>query len=152
MFSKVTSKPGFLISCHFFSAGSWAFSLEGRYMGDLSTWKLCLTLSPQEQPRDKQKSIHFIHRGVGHTDNEPAQHLDSEKTLTIICFVCSWRDSNLGPLDLESDALPIEPPRHPMGKSDGCSCGLSAKQIVHVLRSSMRLRPGVPLRSTRNGT
>ena len=32
------------------------------------------------------------------------------------CFVCSWRrrGSNLGSLDLESDALPTEPPRHPM--------------------------------------
>ena len=28
-------------------------------------------------------------------------------------WVCSWRDSNLGLLDLESDALPIEPSRHP---------------------------------------
>ena len=26
-------------------------------------------------------------------------------------FLCSWRDSNLRPLDLESHALPIEPPR-----------------------------------------
>ena len=29
------------------------------------------------------------------------------------CVLCSWLDSNLRPLDLESDALPIEPPRHP---------------------------------------
>ena len=30
-------------------------------------------------------------------------------------FLCSWhrRGSNLGSLDLESDALPTEPPRHP---------------------------------------
>ena len=27
--------------------------------------------------------------------------------------MCSWRDWNLGTLDLEPDALPIEPPRHP---------------------------------------
>ena len=26
-------------------------------------------------------------------------------------FLCSWRDSNYHPLDVESDALPIEPPR-----------------------------------------
>ena len=28
-------------------------------------------------------------------------------------FLCSWRHSNLRPLDLESDALPVEPHRHP---------------------------------------
>ena len=28
--------------------------------------------------------------------------------------MCSWRDSNLSTLDLESDALPIEPPHHPI--------------------------------------
>ena len=47
--------------------------------------------------------------GVGHTDNEAAQHFDPEKH---IFFLCSGRDSNLwswNPLDLEADALPIEP-------------------------------------------
>ena len=29
-------------------------------------------------------------------------------------LLCSWRGSNLWPLDLESDALRIEPPRHPL--------------------------------------
>ena len=41
-----------------------------------------------------------------------SQHniFDSEKLNIFV--LCSWRDSNLGPLDLESDALAIEPPRH----------------------------------------
>ena len=55
-----------------------------------------------------------------HTHNESAQHFDSEKTLTN-CFLCSGRDSNLwswNPLDLEADALPIEPPRSPIIKSN----------------------------------
>ena len=42
-----------------------------------------------------------------------SQHniFDSKKTYNFVLF--SGRDSNLSPLDLESDALPIEPPRHP---------------------------------------
>ena len=51
-----------------------------------------------------------IHTGVGHTDSEFAQHFWLAKSH--IFFLSSWRDSNLRPLDLESDALPIEPPRH----------------------------------------
>ena len=50
-------------------------------------------------------------RGDGHTDSESAQHFWVGKTHTFC--LCSWRDSNLGPLDIESDALPIEAPRHP---------------------------------------
>ena len=34
-----------------------------------------------------------IHTGVGHTDNESAQHFWLGKTLTF--FLCSWRGSNL---------------------------------------------------------
>ena len=51
----------------------------------------------------------YIHTGIGHTDSESAQHYDSEKLSHFV--LCSRRDSNLGPLDLESDSLPIEPPR-----------------------------------------
>ena len=54
-----------------------------------------------------------IHTGVRHTDNESAQQFDSEK-LSQCVFLCSGRDSNLwpwNPLDLEADALPIEPPQ-----------------------------------------
>ena len=36
------------------------------------------------------------------------------------CFLYSWRDSNLGHLDLECDALPIEPPRHPCESLPPC--------------------------------
>ena len=35
-------------------------------------------------------------------------------------FFCSWHGSNLGSLDLESDAVPIEPPHHP------CTCCCTA--------------------------
>ena len=56
-----------------------------------------------------------IHTGVGHTDSESAQHFWLGKTHKF--FLCSWLDSNLGPLNLESDALPTEPPRHPENQS-----------------------------------
>ena len=51
-----------------------------------------------------------IHPGGGHIDCESAQHFWLRRTHKL--FLCSWRDSNLHPSDLESDALPIEPPRH----------------------------------------
>ena len=51
-----------------------------------------------------------IHTRVGHTDN-PAQHFLLRKAHKF--FLCSWRDWNLGSLNLESDALPIEPTRRP---------------------------------------
>ena len=51
-----------------------------------------------------------IHTGVGHTDSESAQHFWLGKTDNF--FLCSWRDSNLRSLDLESNTLPTEPPRH----------------------------------------
>ena len=50
----------------------------------------------------------YTHGGGGHTDNESA-HFWLGKTLTNL-FLCSWQGLNLGSLDLESDALPIEPP------------------------------------------
>ena len=40
--------------------------------------------------------------------------------------VCSWRGLNLGSLDLESDALPIEPPRHPIF----CNCTVSLWMLL----------------------
>ena len=48
-----------------------------------------------------------IHAGVGHTDSESAQHFFTLKN--------SWRGRGLNPgsLDLELNALPTEPPRHP---------------------------------------
>ena len=48
-----------------------------------------------------------MHTWVGHTDSESA-HFWLGKTHNF--FLCSWRGSNLSPLDLEFDALPIEPP------------------------------------------
>ena len=59
-----------------------------------------------------------IHMGVGHTDSESAQHFWLGKTHK--CFFGSWcrRDSNLRSLDLESDALSTEQPRH----HTGCGC------------------------------
>ena len=49
-----------------------------------------------------------IHIGVWHTDSEWAQHFWRGKTHKFC--VCFWWASNLGYLDLESDALPVEPP------------------------------------------
>ena len=40
-------------------------------------------------------------------------------------FLCSWRDSNLSPMAPESDALPIEPHRHP-------SCLLDIRSVFQV--------------------
>ena len=53
------------------------------------------------------------HTGVGRTDNESAQHFDSEKLTNFSCAPDGVRTS--GPLDLESrvDVLPVEPARHP---------------------------------------
>ena len=56
-----------------------------------------------------------IHTGAVHTDNESAQHFDSEKNSHKFCL-CSGRDSILwswNPLDIEADAIQIEPPRIP---------------------------------------
>ena len=50
-------------------------------------------------------------RGLGTLTASQLNMFDLEK-LTIF-FLCSGWDSNLGPLDLQSDALPIEPPCHP---------------------------------------
>ena len=50
------------------------------------------------------------------------------------CVFCSWWGSNLGSLDLESNALPIEPPHHPTEKrtalwqSHTCCLFCSCKQ------------------------
>ena len=50
---------------------------------------------------------------MGNTDNESAQHLDSGgKKLSPFFLVLRTVGSNLWSLDLESDALPIEP--HPV--------------------------------------
>ena len=65
------------------------------FMGDLSTWKMCLARSLQEQPSDS--------RG------------------TAIRF--PWN----------SHPIPVEQP----SDSRGCSCGLSAKQLFHVLKMMM---------------
>ena len=54
----------------------------------------------------------YTHGGLGTPTASQHNILDSEKTFTNV-FLCSWRGSNLGSLDLESDALPTEPPRHP---------------------------------------
>ena len=48
-----------------------------------------------------------IHTGVGHTNSESAQHFWLGKARNF--FLCSWRDSNLSPMDLKSNSLPIEP-------------------------------------------
>ena len=56
------------------------------------------------------------HTGVGQSNNESAQHLDSEKNSYE--YVLSWWGSNLGSLDLECvDALPIEPPLTPVTRA-----------------------------------
>ena len=51
-----------------------------------------------------------IHTGVRHTDSESAQQFWLGTTPKKL--LCSWQDSNHRLLDLESDALLIEPP-HP---------------------------------------
>ena len=53
----------------------------------------------------------LIHTGVVHTDNESAQHFDSENLLQIVLVL----RTGFEPLVFGSrvDALPTEPPRHP---------------------------------------
>ena len=52
-----------------------------------------------------------IHTGVGHTDSESAQPFWLKKPSKF--FLCSWRDSNPRPLDLQSNTLTTEATRHP---------------------------------------
>ena len=65
-----------------------------------------------------------IHTGVGHTDSESAQPFWLGKTKF---FLCSWRDLNPWPLDLQSNALTTEPTCHPI-----CFTTCSASSIVHL--------------------
>ena len=96
-----------------------------------------------------------IHTGVGHTDDESAQHFDSKKTSHKL-FLWSGRDSNLCPLDLEADALPIEPPcptfRVHYIRSDQTDCIISDQ--TNYLRSDqirlIRLDQIRPIRSDQN--
>ena len=60
--------------------------------------------------------IYKCTRGVGHTDSESAQRFLTRKSSHKFIFVCvpdERRGSNLRSFDLDSDALPTEPPRHP---------------------------------------
>ena len=53
----------------------------------------------------------YTHVGLGTPTMSQAQPFWLRKTHN--CFLCSWRGSNLGSLDLKSDTLPTEPPGHP---------------------------------------
>ena len=53
--------------------------------------------------------VHVYTWGLGTLTAIQHSIFDSEK-FTFFFFLCSWQDSNLGPLDLQSNALPIEPP------------------------------------------
>ena len=68
-------------------------------------------------------------RVVGHTDSESAQHFWLRKTN--IVFLCFWRDSNHHPLEVESDALPIEPPGPPLLHT-GCLKGSKSHFSGHA--------------------
>ena len=52
--------------------------------------------------------------GVGHTHRPRVSTTLFTRKNSHKVFLCSWRGSNLGSLDLESDALTIEPPLHPI--------------------------------------
>ena len=52
--------------------------------------------------------ILYAHGGLSTPTASQHNVFDSEK---LKIFLCSWRGSNIGSLDLESDALPIESPR-----------------------------------------
>ena len=52
----------------------------------------------------------YTHGDWAHRQRVSTTFFYSEKPHNF--FLCFWRGSNLGSLDLESDALPIEPPRH----------------------------------------
>ena len=59
----------------------------------------------------RDHSYDRIHTGVGHTNSESAQQFLTQKNPHKF-VLCSWCGSNLGSLDLESDALPTEPSCH----------------------------------------
>ena len=71
-------------------------------------------------------------RGVEHTDSESVLHFWLGTKPSHFVFLCSWRDSNLGQLDIESDAIPIEPPRHPWDDTKR-KIACSGDVRVHVL-------------------
>ena len=56
-----------------------------------------------------------VTRGVEHTDSESAQHFFFEKltNLSVLVTQAGFEPPNLRSLDIESDALPTEPPRPP---------------------------------------
>ena len=56
-----------------------------------------------------------IHTGYGQHRQRVSTTLSTRKNSHFFSLCC-WRDSNPRPLDLESDALPIEPPRHPISR------------------------------------
>ena len=67
-----------------------------------------------------------------------SQHILNGKTDNFC--VCSWRDSNLGPLDLGSDALPIEPPCHPYPVTHntiGFGHGRFACQLYNTIQTTL---------------
>ena len=53
--------------------------------------------------------------GWAHTSTASRHNMFYSEKLRKKNLLCSWRDSNLGPLDLETDALTTEPTRNPTG-------------------------------------
>ena len=88
------------------SAGSFRVSVIHRTL----TW----TTGSFTCVRDHSYACVYIHTGVYVLGTPRASHnniFDSEKSHK--CFLCSSLGSNFGSSNLEFDALPIWPPRHP---------------------------------------
>ena len=81
-----------------------------------------------------------IHTGVEHTD-ESAQHFSPKKTHKF--FLCTWRGSNQGSLDLESGTVPIEPPHQSSVVDVWRQWPLAAARLqsVHSCGAQLRLIP-----------
>ena len=63
--------------------------------------------------RDHSDARVYTQGGLGTPTASQHNLFESDKHSDNL-FLCSWRRWNLGPLDHESDALPIKPPRHPV--------------------------------------
>ena len=94
-----------------------------------------------------------VHIEIGHTDSESAQRFWFRKTQ--VSFSCAPDDGvrNLRLLNLESDALPMEPPRHPWISNVQCFIihlfSRSVSPTLHCIGCELNLKPQPPIQTVR---
>ena len=89
----------------------------------------------------------YTHGGWAHRQWVSTTFWLGEKTHKLFLF--SWQSSNIGSSDLESDALPLEPPRHPdMMQRTECSFIIIFPEKKHVFSASEAASDQVPLETS----